>query len=1028
MISNEGGIKNFAVILTDVETFNVLEIPAISIGNSLTIQDVNQAAEIFIGMSSDVIVGQDYRTILGLEDTKNKRNPVEMVMDLAIPHAGDAIIQINGKAAIPVKYGISPVLDNNGQVNGVINYFVDQRQKGIVGEIDQLATKIQDGNLKARADPLSFDGDARTILEGVNNILDAIIDPLHLTAEYVEKISNGENPAKITDIYNGDFNKIKNNLNQCIDILNGFHHETNNLITATKSGKLDTRGEAEKFPGGWGTLVRGINELIDAFVQPINITAEYIDRISKGEVPAKITDSYDGDFNEIKNNLNQCIDVMNGLLTETNTLIMATKAGQLDTRGAATNFPGDWGRLVSEINDLIDAFVQPIHVTAEYIDRISKGDIPTKITDSYDGDFNEIKNNLNQCIDALSGLITDMNHMSSEHDRGDIDVMMNPALFHGAYQEMAEGINKMVSGHIAVKKKAMACVKEFGKGNFDAPLEQFPLKKAFINDTIEQVRTNLKALISDTNLLIKAAKDGHLDTRADPSLHEGDFRKIIEGFNDTLDAVIGPLNIAAEYVDRISKGEIPAKITDTYNGDFNEIKNNLNQCIDALSGLITDMNHMSFEHDRGDIDVMMDSAQFQGAYQEMAKGINKMVSGHIAVKKKAMACIKEFGQGNFDAPLEQFPLKKAFINDTIEQVRANLKAVIVDTNKLTEAAVDGKLRTRADATKHQGDFRKIVEGINSTLDAVIIPFRVVNDQISQIAAGSEEASASLEEVAEGAKEITHNSELVNTYTERCDKSLIQVLRAMEDFTVTVGQVSGKADSVSKISYATNQLCEEGTNVARKAEQGMEGITSSAVEINGIVTDIQGQMKEIGKIVNLISDISNQTNLLALNAAIEAARAGDAGRGFAVVAAEVKSLALESRKSAESIANMINGLQHKSQAAADAMLNADSEVKIGNVAMKETLAVFAKIVDSVGDISKNMEEVASASEEQAASVQEITASINEVSSLVKETAEEAQKSSNTTRDSTVAIDQISHVVGDLSGIAETLSSEIGRFEI
>lgn len=437
---------------------------------------------------------------------------------------------------------------------------------------------------------------------------------------------------------------------------------------------------------------------------------------------------------------------------------------------------------------------------------------------------------------------------------------------------------------------------------------------------------------------------------------------------------------------------------------------------------------MSSEHDRGDIDVMMDPARFQGAYHEMAEGINKMVSGHIAVKKKAMACVKEFGIGNFDAPLEQFPLKKAFINDTIEQVRKNLKALIVDTNKLTESAVAGKLRTRADATKHQGDFRKIVEGVNSTLDAVITPFQVVNDQIGQIAASSEEATASLEEVAAGAKEVTINSDHVSANTERCDESLIQVLRAMEDFTITVGQVSGKADSVSKISYATNQLCEEGTNVAKKAEQGMEGITRSTTEVSDIVTDIRGQMQEIGKIVNLISDISNQTNLLALNAAIEAARAGDAGRGFAVVAAEVKSLAQESRKSAENIANMISGLQQKSQAAADAMQNADSEVKMGNVAMKETLAVFAKIVDSVGDISKNMEEVASASEEQAASVQEITASINEVSSLVKETAGEAQKSSKTTRDATVAIDQISHVVGDLSGVVETLSSEIGRFEI
>ena len=81
------------------------------------------------------------------------------------------------------------------------------------------------------------------------------------------------------------------------------------------------------------------------------------------------------------------------------------------------------------------------------------------------------------------------------------------------------------------------------------------------------------------------------DPRRRGQVHQGDYREIVQGVNDTLDAVIGPLNVAAEYVDRISKGDIPPKITDTYNGDFNEIKNNLNQCIDAVNALVADAAH-----------------------------------------------------------------------------------------------------------------------------------------------------------------------------------------------------------------------------------------------------------------------------------------------------------------------------------------------------------------------------------------------------------------------------------------------------
>ena len=102
-----------------------------------------------------------------------------------------------------------------------------------------------------------------------------------------------------------------------------------------------------------------------------------------------------------------------------------------------------------------------------------------------------------------------------------------------------------------------------------------------------------KQIMSDINMLSDAAVQGKLATRADASKHEGDYRKIVQGINDTLDAVIGPLNVSAEYVDRISKGDIPPKITDDYNGDFNEIKNNLNNCIDAVNALVADANMLA---------------------------------------------------------------------------------------------------------------------------------------------------------------------------------------------------------------------------------------------------------------------------------------------------------------------------------------------------------------------------------------------------------------------------------------------------
>ena len=125
-------------------------------------------------------------------------------------------------------------------------------------------------------------------------------------------------------------------------------------------------------------------------------------------------------------------------------------------------------------------------------------------------------------------------------------------------------------------------------------------------------------------------------------------------------------------------------------------------------------------------------------------------------------------------------------------------------------------------------------------------------------------------------------------------------------------------------------------LAQKTEQGMQGITKSSNDVNQIIGEIKGQMDKISEIVNLITDLANQTNLLALNAAIEAARAGDAGRGFAVVATEVKSLAVESRASAERISEMIDNLQKQTQNAVDAVSASNAGVKEGSEALHETL--------------------------------------------------------------------------------------------
>lgn len=375
--------------------------------------------------------------------------------------------------------------------------------------------------------------------------------------------------------------------------------------------------------------------------------------------------------------------------------------------------------------------------------------------------------------------------------------------------------------------------------------------------------TAQKNAVAEILNVAEKAKNGDLSARTDPAQHTGDFQKMTVGINNILDAVIGPLNLAADYIERIGKGDIPEKSTRQVNGDFNTLKNNLNNCIDNINALVADADMLSVAAVKGRLATRADATRHQGDYRKIVEGVNQTLDAVIEPVNEAMRVANEFAQYNYTA------------------------------------RVDKNLRVAGDFVR----FRDALDNIGITVSTAI---RDIGVQVTDLAASAEEANVSVEEVVSWAQQVAESAGKVSSNAEKGNLGLEQVLKAMEDLFAAVEEVTANTEAVATLANDANTLSKDGAELARKAEQGMVGITRSTTEVEQIIGEINSEMQKIGKIVGLISDLASQTNLLALNAAIEAARAGDAGRGFAVVAAEVKSLAQESRTSAESIAEMIGG--------------------------------------------------------------------------------------------------------------------------
>ncbi len=607
----------------------------------------------------------------------------------------------------------------NGRERGAKRMHEDEDLSLVLQEIMRLVDASKEGRLSERGKATLFNGMHRELIQGVNEMLDAILVPIGEGNRVLAQISSGKIDELITQNYHGDHEKMKLAVNNVAQVVQGLQRELARLVEASREGQLSDRGKPEQFQGAFAEIVRGVNTMLDAILLPIGEGNRILAQISNGKIDELIAQSYKGDHEKMKLAINNVAVVTQALQKELARLIEASKEGQLADRGKPEQFQGAFAEIVRGVNTMLDAILLPIGEGNRILAQISNGKIDELIAQSYKGDHEKMKVAVNNVGIVLQDL----------------------------QKELAR--------------------------------------------------------------LTDAANAGKLVERGHHDQFRGAYAEIVRGVNAVLDAVITPLNFSARYVELISKGDIPPQITDTYHGDFNLIKNNLNALIAAMNEITAAAEEISGGNLTVDI-------RERSAQDKLMQALSAMVSG---------------------------------LTQTVSDIRSIAGEVAAASQSISTASVQvskGASSQAAAAEEASSSMEEMVSNIKQNADNAQQTDKIANKS----ARDAQESGKSVLEAVAAMKEIANKISIIEEIARQTNllalNAAIEAARAGEHgkgFAVVAAEVRKLAERSQKAAGEINQLSATTLKVSEKSGEMLEKLVPDIQRTAELVQEISAASKE-----------------------------------------------------------------------------------------------------------------------------------------------------------------------------------------
>ena len=642
------------------------------------------------------------------------------------------------------------------------------------------------------------------------------------------------------------------------------------LVEASRHGRLEERGRADQFQGVHREIVKGINEMLDAILLPIAEGNRVLAQISGGKIDELIAQSYKGDHEKMKLAVNNTALTLQDLQKEMARLTEASKEGQLSERGKPEQFHGAYADIVRGVNAMLDAILLPIGEGNRVLAQISGGKIDESITQSYKGDHERMKQAVNNVALVLQGLQKEMARLTEASREGQLSERGKPEQFQGAYADIVRGVNFMLDAILLPIGEGNRILALISGGKIDELVAQtYKGDHEKMKQAVNNVGVVLQALQKELARMTGAAKDGKLNERGRQDQFQGAYADIVRGVNAILDAVIVPLNVSANYVERISKGDIPPMITDTYNGEFNTIKNNLNTLISATN----EVTNAAEEISRGNLTVAIKERSAEDklmrALGTMVEGLTRTVTeirgiaGEVASASQAISTSSV--QVSNGASAQAASAEEA--SSSMEEMVSNIKQ-----------NADNAQQTERIATKSAKDAQesgKCVLGAVAAMKDIASKISIIEEIARQTNLLALNAAIEAARAGEHGKGFAVVAAEVRKLAERSQKAAGEI-NQLSGTTVKASEKAGEMlDKLVPDIQKTSELVQEITAASKEQDAGSEQINKALQQLEKVIQQNASAAEEMASTTEELTGQADQ-----LLTALGFFRTGDNGPAHA----------------------------------------------------------------------------------------------------------------------------------------------------